>query len=240
MISALNFPLKVARLRNRILVLAAASTMGLAGAANAGLVLTGPNLSAGSTNASNDIIHTQTGWFGGNLASTGNYTVTFTYLGKEAGFSNDFVFTVGNVVVFNTNTATAGSFYTTTLLGTGTVPFEFKTNSGADTVVDGSNRVFGASHPNFFVSFGTFGPGNVFTGSNATTGLQGVIALDDAGAGPDKDYDDLVLKFVVSERGDANVPAAPEPATWAMMMLGFAGVGFMAYRRKNRGAFRIA
>jgi len=27
--------------------------------------------------------------------------------------------------------------------------------------------------------------------------------------------------------------AVPEPATWAMMILGFAGVGFMAYRQKN-------
>jgi hypothetical protein len=29
--------------------------------------------------------------------------------------------------------------------------------------------------------------------------------------------------------------AVPEPATWAMMILGFAGVGFMAYRRKQNG-----
>jgi hypothetical protein len=28
-------------------------------------------------------------------------------------------------------------------------------------------------------------------------------------------------------------PAVPEPSTWAMMILGFAGVGFMAYRRRN-------
>jgi hypothetical protein len=35
--------------------------------------------------------------------------------------------------------------------------------------------------------------------------------------------------------------AVPEPSTWAMMILGFAGVGFMAYRRKQNGpAFRIA
>ena len=34
--------------------------------------------------------------------------------------------------------------------------------------------------------------------------------------------------------------AVPEPSTWAMMILGFAGVGFMAYRRKKQGAFRIA
>lgn len=31
------------------------------------------------------------------------------------------------------------------------------------------------------------------------------------------------------------VPAVPEPSTWAMMILGFAGVGFMAYRRSRRG-----
>jgi hypothetical protein len=34
--------------------------------------------------------------------------------------------------------------------------------------------------------------------------------------------------------------AVPEPATWAMMILGFLGVGFMAYRRKNATQFRIA
>jgi hypothetical protein len=31
----------------------------------------------------------------------------------------------------------------------------------------------------------------------------------------------------------AEVSAVPEPSTWAMMILGFAGIGFMAYRRKN-------
>jgi hypothetical protein len=35
-------------------------------------------------------------------------------------------------------------------------------------------------------------------------------------------------------------PGVPEPATWAMMILGFAGVGFFAYRRKSRSAFRFA
>jgi hypothetical protein len=31
-------------------------------------------------------------------------------------------------------------------------------------------------------------------------------------------------------------PAVPEPSTWAMLVLGFAGVGFMAYRRKSKPA----
>jgi hypothetical protein len=38
----------------------------------------------------------------------------------------------------------------------------------------------------------------------------------------------------------ATVTAVPEPSTWAMMILGFMGVGFMAYRRKNRHSFRFA
>lgn len=32
----------------------------------------------------------------------------------------------------------------------------------------------------------------------------------------------------------------PEPSTWAMMILGFAGVGFAAYRRKTKLALRLA
>jgi hypothetical protein len=31
------------------------------------------------------------------------------------------------------------------------------------------------------------------------------------------------------------VSAVPEPSTWAMMMVGFCGLGFLAYRRKNGG-----
>jgi hypothetical protein len=32
----------------------------------------------------------------------------------------------------------------------------------------------------------------------------------------------------------------PEPSTWAMLLLGFAGVGFMAYRRKSKPALMAA
>jgi PEP-CTERM motif-containing protein len=37
--------------------------------------------------------------------------------------------------------------------------------------------------------------------------------------------------------GEINVaPAVPEPSTWAMMILGFVSVGYMAYRRRNKTA----
>jgi PEP-CTERM motif len=38
----------------------------------------------------------------------------------------------------------------------------------------------------------------------------------------------------------ATISAVPEPSTWAMMILGFAGVGFMAYRRKSKPALMAA
>lgn len=36
------------------------------------------------------------------------------------------------------------------------------------------------------------------------------------------------------------IGAVPEASTWAMMILGFSGVGFMAYRRRNQSSARTA
>jgi PEP-CTERM motif len=44
--------------------------------------------------------------------------------------------------------------------------------------------------------------------------------------------DDLQLNNAVS--------SVPEPSTWAMMILGFAGLGFVAYRRKAKPALMAA
>jgi hypothetical protein len=41
--------------------------------------------------------------------------------------------------------------------------------------------------------------------------------------------------------GDLSVTATPEPSSWAMMILGFVGIGFVAYRRKaKKTGFRFA
>jgi hypothetical protein len=39
--------------------------------------------------------------------------------------------------------------------------------------------------------------------------------------------------------GPFPVGSIPEPSTWAMMILGFFGVGFMAYRRKSQTSLRL-
>jgi hypothetical protein len=36
------------------------------------------------------------------------------------------------------------------------------------------------------------------------------------------------------------ITAVPEPSTWAMMILGFAGIGCLAYRRRNQVAIAAA
>ena len=40
--------------------------------------------------------------------------------------------------------------------------------------------------------------------------------------------------------GDVSISAIPEPTTWAMMIIGFLGLGLMAYRRKSKGALHLA
>jgi hypothetical protein len=44
------------------------------------------------------------------------------------------------------------------------------------------------------------------------------------------------LKILADFTFATAAPPVPEPSTWAMMILGFGGVGFMAYRRKRNGS----
>lgn len=45
--------------------------------------------------------------------------------------------------------------------------------------------------------------------------------------------------FATTETVTPGVPV-PEPSTWAMIILGFAGLGFMGYRRKDKMALNVA
>jgi fibro-slime domain-containing protein len=49
------------------------------------------------------------------------------------------------------------------------------------------------------------------------------------------------LYFSLDTDGVTISPGLPEPSTWAMMIIGFFGLGFMTYRRRNpTSAFTVA
>jgi hypothetical protein len=82
-------------------------------------------------------------------------------------------------------------------------------------------------------------------GSASLTGLSALsqLALVDVGLGPFSVTEMFVLSAPDtggSAQSSIHVSAVPEPSTWAMMILGFMGVGFMAYRRKGKLRFRLA
>ena len=214
----------------RQMLFAAVAALGVIGSAKASTVGTEP-----IGLATNDIVGPQTGYFGANLYASGALTIEYTYLGKEAGFDNAFL-VLGNTK-FDTNTTSPGSTAFETLAAAGQLNFSFYTNLPAGaSVANGSNTDIKAdlsyTGPNFFVSF--YDPTGQTTNLGAYGyGYSGIIALDDGGAGPDKDFDDLVVKFQIMSPGTLMTSAVPEPSTWAMMILGFFGVGFMAYRRKQ-------
>jgi hypothetical protein len=83
------------------------------------------------------------------------------------------------------------------------------------------------------------------TGSSTTSGNYGILNLDGLNAYL-QGYGLLQDGFYTNANGTvvdivgAPVAAVPEASTWAMMVLGFFGVGFIAYRRKSKPAFRLA
>jgi hypothetical protein len=54
-------------------------------------------------------------------------------------------------------------------------------------------------------------------------------------------FNEMVLTSGQNSFEFTNVNGVPEPTTWAMMVLGFLGLGFLGYRKSSRSvAFRIA
>lgn len=71
--------------------------------------------------------------------------------------------------------------------------------------------------------------------ASITTAINYTVVAGDTGSGKyvssaDGEIDASLTTLNVTVEG-----AVPEPSTWAMMILGFFGIGFMAYRRKQNG-----
>jgi hypothetical protein len=137
------------------------------------------------------------------------------------------------------------------IIGFGFDSFGHFTSSNFSTV--------GFEDTEFGTSFGTFQSGFDYplrppevtslswTISNWSAGPLTSVSQVLGGAGSTAFVDFFLYTYVGDQvpliQYGANVSPVPEPSTWAMMLLGFAGIGFMAYRRKlaiGAGHRRIA
>jgi hypothetical protein len=108
-----------------------------------------------------------------------------------------------------------------------------------------SNFAYGSLYR---INLGILSAGTVLTiaHDDGASVFQGGVRQDSTFAGPTSLLTDIVtldstaetILWYSRQNGSPSilqVSAVPEPSTWAMMILGFAGVGFMAYRRKQNG-----
>jgi hypothetical protein len=151
-------------------------------------------------------------------------------VGASDGFGN--LAFQGNSVDLDGSTGSgnspAGELQSTTSLSTGsyTVQFEFAGNErGATpetTVISIGGKSFSLTPPNT--------QGYTLT-TLLFTNVSGKLSFTDLG--PSDQQGNLIDNVVVTT-------GVPEPSTWAMMVLGFAGLGFAASRRGRKTSIAIA
>jgi hypothetical protein len=165
---------------------------------------------------------------GASIVLNGDAIITFEFLGSESGYDDTFS-TVSVPVLSLTETSLPpagenhfavpvmigqGSFLSGDLLGR----LLFSTlNPG------GMNATIGQA------GFGIFLPGPQPPSSGSFNTPVFLLGYDDQIAGDDDNHDDFIVRATVSS-------PVPEPATWAMMLIGFGAVGYSLRRRRRAGA----
>jgi len=137
-----------------------------------------------------------------------------------------------------TPTANPGQSFDPTSDGFYTYSVEFKANVGS--VVSGS-----------YLSDNTISNIILLPVGAVQAGSGGFISPTGFSFAPITKAGDYFLTFTVdnfAQNGgnptaldvSATVSGVPEPSTWAMMILGFLGLGFLGYRKSSGAAFRMA
>jgi len=180
-------------------------------------------------------------------------TLFLEYTGRtNSNLQWNFLYTVTNTSGGQIDEARISSF------GLNTTP---NLSGASSTGVYGFSQVGTNGYPGFIptVEMCAGSSSNTCAGGNGLLeggSASGTLALTFAQVNGSITLDAAFMRFQSIEwagRGDSgaginsdpqinltSVPPVPEASTWAMMLLGFAGVGFMAYQRKKQGAFRIA
>jgi hypothetical protein len=98
------------------------------------------------------------------------------------------------------------------------------------TPITGSGAVYGAiaAHSFTYATPGFYTPSFDISGTVFEAAYSGYTSPDPLNIGE------------VGNFGTLQVGSVPEPSTWAMLIFGFFGIGFMAYRRKDKLALSAA
>lgn len=144
---------------------------------------------------------------GNGLVVNGVGRVTFTYLGREAGFQNEF--SAFSTTLFDTFTSSVGDASGVFVAGSGALPFTF-TSRGFDTVANDGVATTGVR-----LAF-----------SELFNGGRSVLAFFDDRTS-DIDYDDMVVRI--------DIAAIPLPATAWMFIAGMGGLMLLSRRRALAG-----
>jgi hypothetical protein len=169
---------------------------------------------------------TTVGTGSGTATAAGTYG-SFTY--NATGFTNPLVTDLVNGNSINVVTGSGGVLDVFITASGLTTPTQTFFSSFTENVLPANVTVqeltFFNSTPLASMSF-----------TNNGVGVQ-TTSLD-SGAGPYSVTEEYIIT-ATGNGGNANstiVVSVPEPSTWAMMILGFIGVGFLAYRRNNRSS----
>jgi hypothetical protein len=160
----------------------------------------------------NQIIPLVNGRVGGNLAFDGPAEITWTFLGKEAGFTNRL--TSGGCSILNTSRVGTSC---TSLHAGGELSWAFLVLNTLRWVTPSTNfnpATRGGSDPTVFLAI--------------RNPFEFYISLDDGGGGPDDNHDDHVLHGFL--RPSVGVPEPGTVGLMAMVVL----LGASAYRLRRR------
>jgi PEP-CTERM motif len=220
------------RKTNLLIMSIAAGVLGLSGAASAEIVtatFTGPvifvlNPDGGLPPASEGDAFVATYVF--NLANATDTLIDPTTGGFSSGPYGSFVTATVSV---NGTTGALPAFTTGELTGETQV---FDTGSVIDAVVSGGANHLDSNITGTDFAWNLASPAHGFS-YDPTDADQTLIQLGDTN-GDLVEADISSVAITVS-----STPPVPEPSTWAMMLLGFAGLGFASYRARKRGLLAI-
>jgi hypothetical protein len=160
--------------------------------------------------------------------ATAPVTLTYTFLGFEAAYTNiatDAFSLPGGTFTFTNQTSAIGSSSSLTNQGNGLVPFSFNSAGGGYSQADGTAANGGPIGQ--YVAIGFF--------VDQSNSAIAYAFLEDIWQGGDADFDDMVVQISASQSPGADIGRpTPLPAAFPLFATGLGAMGLLGWRRKRK------